>query len=71
MISSVGPRAGQHKTVTSGLLLPFKHMKYQRNDGGRKAAGYKGITGDCVCRAIAIGTGQPYQTVYEDRKSVV
>lgn len=40
-------------------------MKYQFNDGGRKAAGYNGTTRDCVCRAIAIGTGQPYQTVYD------
>ncbi len=34
------------------------------NDGGRAAAGYKGTTGDCVCRAIAIATGKPYQEVY-------
>jgi len=34
-------------------------------DGGRAEAGYKGTTGDCVCRAIAIGTGRPYQEVYE------
>ena len=40
-------------------------MRYQHNDGGRAAAGYKGITGDCVCRAITIGTGQSYQTVYD------
>ena len=35
-----------------------------RNDGGRAAAGYKGTANDCVCRAIAIATGQPYQDVY-------
>lgn len=40
-------------------------MKYQFNDGGRSAAGYKGTTGDCACRAIAIVTGKPYQEVYE------
>lgn len=34
------------------------------NDGGRAAAGYKGLTGDCVCRAICIATGKPYQEVY-------
>jgi hypothetical protein len=34
------------------------------NDGGRAAAGYKGPTGDCVCRAIAIATRLPYQEVY-------
>lgn len=35
------------------------------NDGGRAAAGYKGNTGDCVCRAICITTGLPYQEVYD------
>lgn len=39
-------------------------MKYQYNDGGRQAAGYKGHTGDCVCRAICIASGLPYETVY-------
>ncbi len=38
---------------------------YQYNDGGRAAAGYKGTTGDCVCRAIAIATARPYQEIYE------
>ena len=36
------------------------------NDGGRKAAGYRGFTGDCVCRSIAIATGKSYQDVYND-----
>jgi hypothetical protein len=35
------------------------------NDGGRKAAGYKGSAGDCVCRAIAIAAQLPYQQVYD------
>jgi hypothetical protein len=35
------------------------------NDGGRKEAGYKGTTGDCVTRAIAIATRKPYQEVYD------
>ena len=39
-------------------------MKHQFNDGGRKEAGRKGSTGDCVCRAIAIVTGIPYEEVY-------
>jgi len=33
-------------------------------DGGRKAAGYKGRTGDCGVRSIAIATGIGYQTAY-------
>lgn len=40
-------------------------MSYVYNDGGRAAAGFKGKTGDCVCRSIAIATGIPYQKVYD------
>ena len=40
-------------------------MNFQFNDGGREAAGYKGKTGDCVCRSIAIATGRPYKEIYE------
>jgi hypothetical protein len=39
-------------------------MKFQFNDGGRKAAGFKGKAGDCACRAVAIATGKPYAEVY-------
>ncbi len=35
------------------------------DDGGREAAGYKGKTGDCVTRAIAIACELPYQEVYD------
>lgn len=35
------------------------------NDGGRAAAGFKGNTGDCVVRAVAIASGLPYQEVYD------
>ena len=34
------------------------------NDGGRKLAGRKGDTGDCVTRAVAIASGLPYLEVY-------
>jgi hypothetical protein len=40
-------------------------MKFQINDGGRAAAGYKGKAGDCVTRSIAIVTEKPYQEVYD------
>ncbi len=40
--------------------MPFVH-----DDGGRAAAGFKGSTGDCVTRAIAIATGLPYREVYD------
>jgi hypothetical protein len=39
------------------------HFVY--DDGGREAAGYKGTTGDCVTRAIAIACELPYQEVYD------
>lgn len=35
------------------------------SDGGRALAGFKGHTGDCVTRAVAIATQQDYQTVYD------
>ena len=38
---------------------------WQLNDGGREQAGYKGLTGDCVARSIAIASGRDYQTVYD------
>jgi hypothetical protein len=40
-------------------------MNFVFNDGGRAAAGYKGLAGDCVTRSIAIVTGKPYQEVYD------
>lgn len=35
------------------------------NDGGRKAAGYKGDARDCFCRSAAIVTGTLYQEIYD------
>lgn len=40
-------------------------MPFVFDDGGRKAAGYKGKSGDCVTRSVAIATGLPYQQVYD------
>jgi hypothetical protein len=40
-----------------------KHFRF--HDGGRTAAGYRGKTGDCVVRSIAIATGLPYQHIYD------
>lgn len=39
---------------------------FSYNDGGRSDAGYKGDTGDCVTRAIAIASGVPYSEVREE-----
>lgn len=38
---------------------------FRFNDGGRADAGYKGFTGDCVARSIAIASGLPYSEVYD------
>jgi len=35
------------------------------NDGGRNKAGYKGATGDCVCRSITIATEKGYKETYQ------
>jgi hypothetical protein len=40
-------------------------MQWVHDDGGRAAAGFKGTTGDCVTRAIAIATGIPYLQIYD------
>lgn len=40
-------------------------LPWTYDDGGRAAAGFKGDTRDCVTRAIAIVTGQPYRAVYD------
>jgi hypothetical protein len=40
-------------------------MDFVFHDGGRAAAGYKGKTGDCVTRSIAIATGKSYREVYD------
>lgn len=39
---------------------------FSHNDGGRQAAGYRGTARDCVCRALAIVTGQSYADVYRE-----
>ena len=39
-------------------------IEYTYDDGGRSDAGFKGDTGDCTVRAIAILTRTPYPDVY-------
>ena len=41
-------------------------IKFIYDDGGRKKAGYKGTTGDCVVRAISIAAKKDYKKVYKD-----
>lgn len=45
-------------------LLPWTY-----DDGGRRAAGFRGDTRDCSTRAIAIATGIPYREVYDELTS--
>lgn len=40
-------------------------MEWIYDDGGRAAAGYKGETRDCACRAAAIAAQRPYKEVYD------
>jgi hypothetical protein len=40
-------------------------MEWIYDDGGRANAGYKGTTGDCAVRSIAIVSGKKYQEVYD------
>lgn len=40
-------------------------MTWIYDDGGRAEAGFKGGAGDCVTRALAIATEQPYRDVYD------
>ena len=47
-------------------LFSKSNLKFKVNDGGRRAAGFKGKAGDCVVRSIAIATGMSYQKVYQD-----
>ena len=46
-------------------ISKYETASWVYDDGGRAAAGFKGNTGDCVTRAIAIATGKPYQEVYD------
>ena len=39
-------------------------MEYIYDDGGRSLY-FKGQTGDCVCRSIAIASGRDYKEIYD------
>lgn len=39
-------------------------MEYIYDDGGRSLY-FKGKTGDCVCRSVAIASGRDYKEVYD------
>ena len=49
----------------------IRPMPWQYDDGGRYRAGYRGETGDCVVRAVAIATAREYQVVYDEIDAAV
>lgn len=55
--------------MTSGLQATSierdGHLVWTYSDGGRTEAGFKGETGDCVVRSIAIAADLPYREVYD------
>jgi hypothetical protein len=71
-------RRPRNKPVRPGLPAAFPanaargdgRMPFVFDDGGRTAAGYKGKSGDCVTRSVAIGTGLPYQQIYDSVNSL-
>jgi hypothetical protein len=43
----------------------IKQLPFIKDDGGRLSAGFKGKTGDCFVRAVAIAMQIPYAIVYQ------
>lgn len=48
----------------------MQNKTWIRNDGGRAMAGYRGVAGDCVTRAVSIACNIPYQKVYDDLANI-
>ena len=48
--------------MPGGLIMAL--MEYIYDDGGRSLY-FKGKTGDCVCRSIAIASGRDYKEIYD------
>lgn len=62
---SVRP-GGPVRQLGEPIVLDLRSpIGWEYADGGRKAAGFTGSTGDCVTRAIAIATELPYLQVYD------
>ena len=47
------------------IIKRINMIEFEKNDGGREAAGYKGNARDCVARSIAIAAERPYREVYD------
>ena len=46
-------------------------MQFVYSDGGRAAAGFKGVASDCATRAIAIVLELPYREVYYSLNEII
>lgn len=67
MITYIGDEAKVNDGAVWNILNGSGvYIKWSFSDGGREAAGFKGRTGDCVVRAVAIATELPYRTVYDE-----
>lgn len=51
--------------MEQGAVARRGDLPFVFDDGGRAAAGFKGHTGDCVTRAIAIAMERPYLEIYD------
>jgi hypothetical protein len=51
--------------LASVVSAPSPPIGFVYDDGGRADAGYRGLTRDCVARAIAIASERPYQEIYD------
>lgn len=58
-------RTSSKKRDVAPRVFNVKNLPHVLTDGGRKEAGYKGSTGDCVIRAIAVATGEKYKDIYK------
>lgn len=52
--------------MTEARYALSERVGYVYDDGGREDAGFRGMTGDCVTRAIAIAACMPYRQVYDE-----
>lgn len=52
-------------TIGKGAKPESGSMPFVEDDGGRALAGFKGQTGDCAARAVAIAAELPYREVYD------
>jgi hypothetical protein len=53
------------QAMINSQLAEGRPIPWLYDDGGRGDAGYRGLTGDCATRAVAIVSGMSYQDVYD------